>query len=377
MEELVEATGGLITKQSISKYELGKANPTPTILAALSEALGVKGSSLLNQPEYEITFVAYRKSATTSKKTVEEVKARVATDLENRIYIRDLICNNEIPDIPNLRIESIQDAELAAQELRRIWELGEHPIPCLIDTIEAHNIDVINIDAEDGFDGVSARAYNQDKELRGAALVTRNDISGARQRFNLAHELGHLVMALTSGVDEEKAAHRFSGAFLIPANKLIKELGPKRDSIYFKELLLIKKQFGVSIQALFHRMSDLKIISDSYYKFLNIQWNKAGFKRVEPEEFPCEEPRVFKQCVYRAFAENLIKSEQAERLLGEPLDFAQKSRSAESHLMAILKLPKNEREDLIKQQAESICTMYQNNGSLNNDDLYSDELTHA
>ena len=53
---------------------------------------------------------------------------------------------------------------------------------------------------------------------------------GDRQRFTLAHELGHLVLhgRLASDVDEEAAANRFAGAFLAPADEVRKELGEKR-----------------------------------------------------------------------------------------------------------------------------------------------------
>lgn len=379
MEELVEATGGVITKQSISKYELGKAYPTPSVLEAIAGALGVKTSALIKQPQYEIKFIAYRKTAKTSKKTMEEVEARVASALENRMHVRDLIGNFDPPNIPNYKVKSIEDAEVVAKELRIHWSLADQPILDLIGTIESNNIDVIDLPIEDGFDGVSARATNHEGQLRGAALVTRSDVSGARQRFNLAHELGHLVMSDISDTDEELAAHRFAGAFLVPAERLIKEIGPKRDSLYYKELLLLRSQFGASVQALMHRMKDLNIISDGYYKHWNITWNKAGYKRCEPEEeeVKCEKSRTFKQYVYRAFAENLIQAQEAERLLDEPLNRENKISQSETHLMALLRLPKNERDELIKKQVEDVQLFYQPNGSLNIDDLYPGEPVHA
>lgn len=377
MEDLVEATGGLITKQSISKYELGKANPMASTLAALSKALDVKTSSLVSEPKYEIQFIAYRKANSTSQKTLEEVEAKVRTVLENRILVRDLICNFDTPDIPQIPVHSLEDAEAAAQEVRRVWGIGDNPIPNLIDAIEAHNIDVIPIPVESGFDGVSARAFGPQKQLRGAALVSRVAISGARQRFNLAHELGHQVLIPDASIDEEKAAHRFSGAFLVPASRLIKELGTKRDSIHIKELLLIKKQFGVSVQALFYRMKDLSIISDNYYKFLSIEWNKAGFKRTEPEETEIEEPRIFKQYIYRAYAEKLIKHDQAEKMLGETFDLGPKAEAPESLLLTLLRLPKSDRAKMLKQQAESVKDLYKHGSSLDTTDLYSGELSHA
>ena len=43
---------------------------------------------------------------------------------------------------------------------------------------------------------------------------------GERQRFTLAHELGHLVMDVAAKLDEKKAMQRFAGVFLMPANAL-------------------------------------------------------------------------------------------------------------------------------------------------------------
>jgi transcriptional regulator with XRE-family HTH domain len=42
MDRLVQETGGIITKQAISKYENNKMKPDSQVLNALSKALGVK-----------------------------------------------------------------------------------------------------------------------------------------------------------------------------------------------------------------------------------------------------------------------------------------------------------------------------------------------
>ena len=41
-----------------------------------------------------------------------------------------------------------------------------------------------------------------------------------RQRFTIAHELGHMVLDIPFTVQEEKVSHRFAGAFLAPGDEL-------------------------------------------------------------------------------------------------------------------------------------------------------------
>ena len=129
--------------------------------------------------------------------------------------------------------------------------------------------------------------------------------SGRRQRLNLAHELGHLVLKISQSVDEEKAAFRFGAAFLAPKEWIMREVGDKRTAIDVQELIILKKKFGLSLQSILYRLKDLNMISGSYY----IQWvrciSKMGWKRQEPNSLPIERAEWLKQNVYKAFAESL------------------------------------------------------------------------
>ena len=71
--------------------------------------------------------------------------------------------------------------------------------------------------------------YNDEHPL----IIVNKTFPGDRQRLSLAHELGHLVLKLDEGIDEEAAAFRFAGAFLIPKQTAIQELGPKRRMLDF------------------------------------------------------------------------------------------------------------------------------------------------
>ena len=71
---------------------------------------------------------------------------------------------------------------------------------------------------------------------------------GERQR--LAHELGHLVLDVAPKGDDEKAARRLAGAFLMPSETLRAEIGRRRKSVVLGEFFDLKRIFGVSAQAL-------------------------------------------------------------------------------------------------------------------------------
>lgn len=95
---------------------------------------------------------------------------------------------------------------------------------------------MIALDGPDGFDGYSCWANG-----RIPVIAFNANVSGDRQRFNLAHELGHLVLDPAPATEIEKAAHRFAAVFLVPAKTAYSELGRKRSNLSFDELLVLKR----------------------------------------------------------------------------------------------------------------------------------------
>ena len=77
-----------------------------------------------------------------------------------------------------------------------------------------------------------------------------------------------MILEIASPVDTEKAAHRFAGAFLMPAEALFREVGRHRKSISLRELVALKSLFGVSLQAPTHRCKDLRILSQAMFRRL-------------------------------------------------------------------------------------------------------------
>ncbi|MGH8260288.1 MAG: ImmA/IrrE family metallo-endopeptidase, partial [Steroidobacteraceae bacterium] len=143
-------------------------------------------------------------------------------------------------------------------------------------------------------------------------------VSGERERFTLAHELGHLVLDCAADVPPEKAANRFAGAFLMPAEVLWAEVGKQRDSLSLGELIELKRVFGVSLQMLVYRCRDLVIISDALYRELFGEFKDKGWRDppyAEPEPVAVERPRRFRRLCLRALAQRAISESRAAELL--------------------------------------------------------------
>jgi Zn-dependent peptidase ImmA (M78 family) len=232
------------------------------------------------------------------------------------------------------------------------------PIANVIGMLEDHFVHVIDIDTADGFDGISAVAYDTTQQVIAAAAVTRSGVPGERQRLNLVHELGHLVLSVSSDVDEEKAAFRFGAAFLAPAESLYQEVGRRRTSVSLEELLLLKQRFGLSLQALLYRLRDLRIITAYQHKHWCIQINKHGWRRKEPEELPSEQPQWLRQNVLHALAEKLISREEAQNLLKERISINTEEPLTLIERRAFMRLPITERNRILAEQAGKMADFY-------------------
>lgn len=371
LEELSAQIGGMVTKQALSKYETGKAHPSPLVLNKLAFALKIDAADLLTEPTVQVKFIAYRKGSSLPKKEAHRVQSLVAQALEERVQLQQLTSTEQHLDVEEILVNSLDAAEKAAETVRAKWNLGTEPVSSVVDVLESHLIHVLQIHAHERFDGIAAIAEVQGQDrINAAMVVTRADVPGERQRLNLTHELGHIVLRPAPGLNTEKMAFRFGAALLAPAETLKREVGTRRSAIGIDELLILKQRFGMSVQALLYRFRDLKIINESYYKEWCMQINRIGWKKREPKELAPEQPTWFRKSVHHAFAEGLITSNDFERLLGEksprraPLSLAQKR--------AFLKLPLQERRQLLEQQAEKMAEYYKSHPDYLEDDVDED-----
>jgi hypothetical protein len=182
-----------------------------------------------------------------------------------------------------------------------------------------------------------------------------------RRRFSLAHELGHLVLD-TAGIpsaDEERLAHRFASAFLVPAAAARRELGVRRSGLALAELEHLKRKYGVSMQAWTRRARDLGIVTEETYRGWQIIWFRSrGLHVRESAEYEAPEtPSRLHLLFVRALAERRVDREWARAMCPEAVTEieAEESRGP----MALLCAPADTRRRLLEQAAAGAADDYE------------------
>lgn len=309
---------GDISKQSLSNYENGKRKPDSNILIRLAKELCVKPDFFVRENTVQLQNFEYRKKAKLSKQDKGMIEEKSKDQLERYLELENLLgiksrFVNPLKDFP---IRSIGDVEVAAQHLRDKWELGLNPIKNLIETLEEKEIKIFQIDAKKEFDGLAG--FNGNIPI---IVVNKNIDDIVRKRMTVAHELGHLLLKISKGLtpkDKEKYSFRFAGAFLIPNEIMINELGEKRNQITMNELTHLKNEYGVSIQGLVRRAKDLEIISESKYKNFCIKVKKLGWDKFEVGEYNGDEkPIRNNNLIFRAITEEIVSISKAASLVNK------------------------------------------------------------
>jgi len=311
-----------VSAQALSKYERDEMMPSSDVLAAVARALGVAESYLLGQNDLTLESVEFRKNKITSRKDEASIKASVLSAVERYLEIEEFVGLQSAkwskPEGGPFRVLESSDAENAAMRLRTAWDLGNDPIPNLAEFLEEQGIKAIPLELGVRVSGLMCVARRSKGENVPVIIVNRDD-TGERQRFTLAHELGHLVLEAPGGEKGEKLAHGFAGAFLMPAEILWREVGKHRELLSIGELLELKALFKTSIQAITYRLKDLRIIGEPLFKRLFDEFERRGWRKppyAEPGAIVPEKPERFTRLCYRAVSEGAISEAKAAELLG-------------------------------------------------------------
>ena len=321
LRSLEDAIDNRVTAQAIGKYERDEAMPGSGVLIALANALGVTVDYLVGDPEMVFEGVEFRRQVISSKREEARVEAKVLGLLERYLTVEDLLGLPSVewdkPREAPFPVEvSVVEADRGARALRAHWGLGIEPLVNLVQVLEDRGVKVLAA-ALSGIDGLVAH-------VRKAAgrpvpvVVVNSGTCGERQRFTIAHELGHMALSPGRRVDAENAANRFAGAFLMPAEALWSEVGKRRHSIGLGELFDLKLLFGVSVQALARRCLELGIFGPTLYKRLAHEFGRRGWSKspfAEPLRHQGERPRRFERLCLRALAEGVVSEPKAAELL--------------------------------------------------------------
>jgi len=175
------------------------------------------------------------------------------------------------------------DIERITLKIREHLNIGHGPISNMVRLLEVNGVVVSTAK------GISPRvdAFCNDDII---PVVMRNDSkSPVRCRFDLAHELGHLVLhkGMTNCIDEkpllEKQANHFASCLLLPKETLVSEF-PRftKSRIPWESLLELKFRWKVSIAALIMRGYEIGLIDDAARRKAFMHLSHKGWRSCEP-----------------------------------------------------------------------------------------------
>jgi Zn-dependent peptidase ImmA (M78 family) len=220
-----------------------------------------------------------------------------------------------------------EDAENLAKEVRESWKLGTDPIPNMTELLEEKGLKVLIVPLPERVSGFTCIVAREEGNAGLPVIVVNSRFPLERRRLTLAHELAHRLIDTysLSDKDEEKAANVFAGAFLMPREHLLREVGKQRNALGYKELIDIKRLYRVSGAALLMRLRQVSVISESILTYA-FQTIARGWRTQEPEELEPqsergqrERPLRFERLCYRALAEDFVSISKAAELLRIPL----------------------------------------------------------
>lgn len=293
LEDVAASVGK--TRQYIHKLETGQSIPTADLAEALASALNVDASFFLQSSPalVEEGQFHFRKLFTT------KVTAKQATVARGELMSRLVLFLEQKLRLPDIRIPEVDayetpaEIELAAERCRSEWGLGHGPVEHM--SRLAENVGAIVT----SFSGLSKEVDAMSVSGR-RPIIVRNEAkeSACRQRFDIAHELGHFVMhggIVTGDRQTESQANRFAGALLVPRGMMMKLFPRGRGSrLDWSALSEFKLQWGLSKAATLYRARQLDIISEAQYKtgVINLRRTGEALRETEDSQIPLEQPEL-------------------------------------------------------------------------------------
>jgi Zn-dependent peptidase ImmA (M78 family)/transcriptional regulator with XRE-family HTH domain len=311
---------------AVAAWESGAKRPTAVTVARLALSLGVDPGFFAMRPDDVAALSAtphFRSLRSTTQLARDQAFAygRLAVDIAASLE-RHVECPD--PDVPSFPVPIDADGrhtggpdaggpdaggpERAARYVRDQWGMSAGPAPHLVRLLENHGVLVVFSPPQ----AASVDAYSFDSRLRPVVVLNPVKHDYYRQRFDVAHELGHLVMhsdAEPGGRTVEDHANRFAAELLMPAAEIRDELPPTMNGAAWQSLARSKERWGTSIQALLYRARRLGTLTEVSYRNAMATLTNRGWRRAEPGLITVlEQPSMLSRAVELLAAEGITES---------------------------------------------------------------------
>ncbi|WP_250030336.1 ImmA/IrrE family metallo-endopeptidase [Paractinoplanes maris] len=312
-EELSKVTG--LAQSTLSKAENG-LRPLPTAdLPTVADALQVTPQLLCWDDDvygFGSASFFHRKQQSLSQRTLRKIQARINL-LRMRIHrLLSDIDVETILTIPRIDIDDVGGAYEVARKVRAAWRMPMGPVTNLVNLIESAG----GVVARRDFETHRINAISIWHPGSGPLFVLHSQLSPERQRFVLAHELGHMIMHEGEPPRDtaEAEADQFAEELLMPAAEIVADLA----DIDVRKAAALKPYWRVPMQSLILRAEHLGVISQSRCRSLHAYMNKAGYLTVEPNPIDREEPQVIAELVRVHLNEHTYSVPELADVVGLP-----------------------------------------------------------
>lgn len=307
-----------VTKQAISNYESGRQSPSPEITEKICEILEFPVFFFLKKPK-EVTksetpyFYRSMSAATKASREAAEEKLKWLLKLISLVEVFVELPIVNFPDVdPPIDPRKISNEfiEDTADKVRHFWGLNYGPISNSVWLLENNGAIVVRRELE----AETLDAFSVWINERPYIVLSAEKNCAVRSRFDLAHELGHLILHRNVPVtclkdDEyfnliEEQANRFAAAIQFPqksfANEVIKPT--------LETFRLLKRRWKLSIGMMIKRAEHLDFINGEKVQFLWRTYARRGWRKQEPfdDELDVEIPKLVKNAVEMLISERIL-----------------------------------------------------------------------
>lgn len=266
-----------ITARRLADYENRGDEPPPDTMAALARALRVKPDFFEGPDVRHPSNVSFRslRAMTASVRDMALAAAAMTVEVAEWIETKMELSPVSLPsDLAGA------DPQIAAGLVREQWGMGLQPAPNLVHLAELMGVRVFAL-------AVQHRTLDAFSFWEGETPYILINARGTaeRRRWDMAHELGHLVLHagshhLPSDRGREDEADGFASALLLPAE------GIRKDAVrvaLLDDVRQYKLHWKVSAVGLIRRLHQLGYLTDWQYRNLIVEASKANLRRVEDD----------------------------------------------------------------------------------------------
>ncbi|SDK98065.1 Zn-dependent peptidase ImmA, M78 family [Streptomyces indicus] len=303
-----------VSRRAVSAWEAGEVDNPPVNL--LSQVLDLPEAYFCadDAPQIEEEWVSFR---ALSSMTARQVR-RILSISSLAVLLSDWVDKHygtPPPELPDLSETAGLTPVAAAEQLRSAWGLHQKPVKNMLALAERKGVRVFSLPVKDR----EIDAFSFLYEGRPFAFMNTGK-TAERMRFDLAHELGHLVLHQGSRRNRSRAAeqeaHDFASSFLIPADGLFAQVVGK---LRLDDVFKLKRYWKVSAVAMVERLYQLELVSEWNRRQWLIDLSQRGYRISEPDGIHPETSQLFTEVfrlaredgwTSRRIADELVDSDQ-------------------------------------------------------------------